>query len=83
MDHEDVNCGQRIHTVQVGMNICQQVSSRAGLKKTTKAWTPGCLLDVNVYKKEDHNQKEEKLNCSQKYSRSLISLSVNIHAYSV
>lgn len=55
----DVNCGQRIHIVQVGMNICQQVSSRAGLKKTTKAWTPGYLLDVNIYKKEDHNRKEK------------------------
>lgn len=32
---------------------------QAGLKKTTKAWTPGYLLDVNIYKKEDHNQKEK------------------------
>lgn len=46
---KDVNCGQRIHTVQVGMNICRQVSSSAGLKKTTKAWTLGYLLDVNIY----------------------------------
>lgn len=46
---KDVNCGQRIHCP--GRHEHMQTGFTPALvsKKTTKAWTLGYLLDVNIY----------------------------------